>query len=273
MLAWLPLCLPLRRSRCSSFGLAPRNSATPSMPPTQVKVFLISTRAGSLGINLQASRVAWRSLLCGTAMPAWHVRLCTPGLVVWRGLSAVDADCCWFSTRVISAVSRHGHPVRSRLQPVCGRTGALMTALPARRVQTPVQIPAPQPTVAGWCPLGLIPSRPPQSTPMAYSFFLSSSSPACSLECPDHWPCTCSPCFRVPQCLHDAELPARQLALCRQPYVITLCMAIPLTPCGPQDLRLTCRSVLRCRRRGGHTGWARSPRSWSTSCSPRRAFT
>ena len=27
--------------------------------------------------------------------------------------------------------------------------------------------------MAGWCPLGLIPSWPPQSTPKAYYFFLS----------------------------------------------------------------------------------------------------
>ena len=27
--------------------------------------------------------------------------------------------------------------------------------------------------VAGWCPLGLIPSWPPRPPPMAYSFFLS----------------------------------------------------------------------------------------------------
>ena len=32
-------------------------------------------------------------------------------------------------------------------------------------------------TVAGWCPLGLIPSWPPQPTPMAYSFFLLSFQP------------------------------------------------------------------------------------------------
>ena len=32
-------------------------------------------------------------------------------------------------------------------------------------------------TVAGWCPLGFIPSCPPQCTPMAYSLFLSSPLP------------------------------------------------------------------------------------------------
>ena len=31
-------------------------------------------------------------------------------------------------------------------------------------------------TVAGWCPLGLKSSWPPQPTPMAYSFFLSFGS-------------------------------------------------------------------------------------------------
>ena len=43
--------------------------------------------------------------------------------------------------------------------------------------------------VAGWCPLGLVPSRPLHSTPSAYSFFLFPvPQPAEAAQPPNHTP-------------------------------------------------------------------------------------